>query len=578
MQLGAFDYIFAIAVIFAFLDAFNIGANDCANSFSSSISSRCLKYWQAMILAAICEFLGAVLAGSRVSDTIRSKIIDLNEFESTPAVLMLAMTCALVGSSVWLSLATYLRMPVSTTHSLVGGVIGAGVATIGADHVYWGWSGFAKIVASWFIAPGIAGGFAGCIFLVLKYGILERQNALRNALMLAPVVVFATFSILTMLITWKGAPNLNLDDLSTGATVGSIFGVGGVATIIYLVFIHPFFYRRLVHNDWTLKFYHVLLGPTFYFKSTDDIPPMPEGHQLVVDYYAGRRYDDETVNPTDKGEDVENTSNSDDGVAAKERDLADGAESEAVHFANLEKTETVKESEKELWKRLVKVPSKWPYLFYLLVSYGWRQDVISTQSHNGAFGDGLEALHKRSKYYDIKVEHVFSLLQAFTACTMSFAHGANDISNAAGPLSTVYLVWTSNTIASKADVPIWVLCFCAASLVVGLWLFGYRLMANLGNKLILQSPSRGFCIELGCCVTTVMATRLALPISTTQCAIGATVAVGLCNMDLKTINWRMVAFIYFGWIVTLPCAGLIAGIICGIVLNAPHWGGVYELS
>ncbi|GMF82211.1 unnamed protein product [[Candida] boidinii] len=157
-----------------------------------------------------------------------------------------------------------------------------------------------------------------------------------------------------MLITWKGAPNLNLDDLSTGATVGSIFGVGGVATIIYLVFIHPFFYRRLVHNDWTLKFYHVLLGPTFYFKSTDDIPPMPEGHQLVVDYYEGRRYDDETVNPTDKGEDVENTSNSDDGVAAKERDLADGAESEAVHFANLEKTETVKESEKELWKRLTR--------------------------------------------------------------------------------------------------------------------------------------------------------------------------------------------------------------------------------
>ncbi|OWB69903.1 hypothetical protein B5S30_g5340 [[Candida] boidinii] len=578
MQLGAFDYIFAIAVIFAFLDAFNIGANDCANSFSSSISSRCLKYWQAMILAAICEFLGAVLAGSRVSDTIRSKIIDLNSFESTPAVLMLAMTCALVGSSTWLSIATYARMPVSTTHSLVGGVIGAGVATIGADNVYWGWSGFAKIVASWFIAPGIAGGFAGSIFLIVKYGILERKHSLRNALMLAPVIVFATFSILTMLITWKGAPNLNLDDLSTGATVGSIFGVGGVATIIYLAFIHPFFYRRLVHNDWTLKYYHVLMGPTFYFKSTDDIPPMPEGHQLVVDYYEGRRYDDETVNPTDKGEDVENTSNSDDGIAAKERDLADGAESEAVHFSNLEKTETVKEHERELWKRLIKVPSKWPYLFYLLVSYGWRQDVISTQSHNGAFGSGLEALHKRSKYYDIKVEHVFSLLQAFTACTMAFAHGANDISNAAGPLATVYLVWTSNTIASKADVPIWVLCFCAASLVVGLWLFGYRLMANLGNKLILQSPSRGFCIELGCCVTTVMATRLALPISTTQCAIGATVAVGLCNMDLKTINWRMVAFIYFGWIVTLPCAGLISGIICGIVVNAPHWGGVYELS
>ncbi|GME67598.1 unnamed protein product [[Candida] boidinii] len=374
VHLEAFDYVFAIAVIFAFLDAFNIGANDCSNSFSSSISSRSLKYWQAMILAAICEFLGAVLAGSRVSDTIRSKILNLSAYNSTPSVLMLAMTCALVGSSTWLSFATYIRMPVSTTHSLVGGVIGAGVATVGSKNVVWGWKGFSQIVASWFIAPAISGGFAGIIFLIVKYAVLERKHSLRNALFFAPVVVFATFSILTMLIVWKGAPNLHLNNLSTGATVGSIFGVGGVATIIYLVFIHPFFYRRLVHNDWTLKYYHVLMGPVYYFKSTDDIPPMPEGHQLVVDYYEGRRHNDETVNPTDKGEDVENTSNSDEGVAAKDKDLADGDESEAVHFSNLEKTETVKEHERELWKRLIKVPSKWPYLFYLLASYGWRQD------------------------------------------------------------------------------------------------------------------------------------------------------------------------------------------------------------
>ncbi|GMF12527.1 unnamed protein product [[Candida] boidinii] len=109
-------------------------------------------------------------------------------------------------------------------------------------------------------------------------------------------------------------------------------------------------------------------------------------------------------------------------------------------------------------------------------------------------------------------------------------------------------------------------------------MFGYRLMANLGNKLILQSPSRGFSIELGTAVTTIIATRLSIPISTTQCAIGATIAVGLCNLDLKGCNWRMVLYIYFGWIITLPCAGVIAGILCGIVVNAPRWGGVYELT
>ena len=77
-----------------------------------------------------------------------------------------------------------------------------------------------------------------------------------------------------------------------------------------------------------------------------------------------------------------------------------------------------------------------------------------------------------------------------------FAHGANDIANATGPLATVYLVWTTNTTASKAEVPVWVLCYAAGALVVGLWTYGYHIMANLGNKLILQSPARGFSIEL----------------------------------------------------------------------------------
>ena len=152
MALHQFDYLFAIAMIFAFLDAWNIGANDVANSFSSSVSSRSLKYWQAMILAAIMEFLGAVLVGSRVSDTIRNKIVDIAVFKNEPAVLMLTMTTALIGSSTWLTIATSIGMPVSTTHSIVGAVIGASIAAKGAENIIWGWKGVAQIIASWFIA------------------------------------------------------------------------------------------------------------------------------------------------------------------------------------------------------------------------------------------------------------------------------------------------------------------------------------------------------------------------------------------------------------------------------------------
>ncbi len=97
-------------------------------------------------------------------------------------------------------------------------------------------------------------------------------------------------------------------------------------------------------------------------------------------------------------------------------------------------------------------------------------------------------------------------------------------------------------------------------------------MRNLGNRITLHSPSRGFSMELGSAVTVVLATRLALPVSTTQCITGATVGVGLCNGDWRTINWRMVAWIYFGWFITLPVTGLIAGCLLAIIINAPQFG------
>lgn len=113
--LDEYSYIFAFGMIFAFLDAWNIGANDVANSFATSVSSRSLTMRQAMVIAAVCEFSGAVLAGSRVADTIRNKVISVAEFEANPSMLMLGMACALVGSSLWLTIATKIGLPVSTT-------------------------------------------------------------------------------------------------------------------------------------------------------------------------------------------------------------------------------------------------------------------------------------------------------------------------------------------------------------------------------------------------------------------------------------------------------------------------------
>lgn len=562
MAYHQFDYILAIGIIFAFLDAFNIGANDVANSFSSSVSSRSLKYWQAMILAAICEFLGVVLVGNRVSDTVRKKILSVDAFEDDPTVLMLGMAIALVGSSIWLSIATTIGMPVSTTHSIIGAVIGVGIASRGADHVIWGWEGFAQIVASWFIAPCIAGAFGSIVFLIAKFGVLEikdERKSIRNALCLIPILVFVTFCVLTMLIIWKGSPNLNLDDLSGGTTVGAIFGVGGVAMVLYMIFIFPVVSRKILHNDWTLKWYDVFRGPVYWFKPLDQIPPMPEGHQITIDYYEGRRIVERAAQDISEADNKENPTK------------------ESVNSLDTSSSVEIKEEEStrlKWWKLLKAGPKKWPYLLWLIVSHGFTQDVISIQTNSkGVLAANVKGMHAKSKFYDNRVEYLFSLLQCITACTMSFAHGANDIANASGPLSTVFLVWNDQDITDTP--PIWILCFTAAALVIGIWTFGYRIMSVLGNKLILQSPSRGFAIEFGAAITVVMATQLAIPVSTTQCAVGATVFVGLCNKDLKGVNWRMVTWCYLGWFITLPVAGIMSGILMGIIINAPRLGVEY---
>lgn len=569
MKYHQFDYIFAIAVIFAFLDAFNIGANDVANSFSSSISSRSLKYWQAMILAAIMEFLGALLVGNRVSDTIRKKIIKTDTFADDPTVLMLAMAMALVGSSIWLTIATSIGMPVSTTHSIIGAVIGVGIAAKGADHVIWGWKGFSQIVASWFIAPAIAGGFASIVFLIAKYGVLEikdTRRGIKNALIMIPCLVFVTFGVLTMLIVWKGSPKLKLDDLSTGATVGSIFGVAGVATILYMLFVFPVVSRKVLYDDWTLKWYDVFRGPVFWFKPTDNIPPIPAGQTLTIDYYQGRRPEDHMAAVAEDSES---------GLEADDKEGGVNYTNHSATSSEIQKPVEPVQTTRQKWGALFKQgPKKWPYLAFLVVSHGFNQDVISAQvNHSGALGHGVKEMHASSKFYDNRIEYLFSLLQAITACTMSFAHGANDISNAAGPLSTVYLVWANEKLS--ATPPLWILAFTGASLVLGVWTFGYKIMSVLGNKMILQSPSRGFAIEFGAAITVVLATQLAIPVSTTQSAVGATVFVGFCNLDYKSVNWRMVAWCYLGWLITLPVAGIIGGVLTGIILNAPRLGVEY---
>lgn len=191
---------------------------------------------------------------------------------------------------------------------------------------------------------------------------------------------------------------------------------------------------------------------------------------------------------------------------------------------------------------------------------GVNRDIVSEQLGDGGEPAGflgkylagnLKQIHGHTTHNNNKAEHLYSFLQVMTAAAVaSFAHGANDVSNAVGSLSAIYHVWQHNETGSKSPVPIWVLAYGGAAIAIGLWTYGYNLMRNLGNRLTLHSPSRGFSMELGAAVTVVLATRLSLPESTTQCITGATVGVGLCLGTWRAINWRMIAWIYLGWFIT----------------------------
>jgi PiT family inorganic phosphate transporter len=211
-----------IAIIIGAYMAWNIGANDVANSMACAVGSKALTIFWAVVLASICNFCGAVLVGSHVTDTVRKGIIDTQAFTHDPRMLAHGMVCALLAAAVCLNLATYLGMPVSTTHSIVGAIVGFGILQAGIGHIYWGKLG--QIVASWFVSPIAGGVMAFLIFKMISHYILAVENPAVAARKGIPICVFLTFAILILAIIYRGLKNLHLDLKGPEAIALSILG------------------------------------------------------------------------------------------------------------------------------------------------------------------------------------------------------------------------------------------------------------------------------------------------------------------------------------------------------------------
>ena len=206
-------WIFVCGLIFAFYNAWGIGANDCANSFATSVGAKVLTLRNAIIIAAIFEFLGAVLMGSHVTDIVRKKIVSRDIYENEPGALMFGMLCADLSSAIWLTIATYFKLPVSTTHSIIGAIVGFSIAFGGGNAV--NWKSIGLIVGSWVASPFIAG-ISFIFFVTINYLIFKRDNVVKNILKLFPILTFLTFFINSLFIIYKGSPQLELDTLPFG--------------------------------------------------------------------------------------------------------------------------------------------------------------------------------------------------------------------------------------------------------------------------------------------------------------------------------------------------------------------------
>ncbi len=411
--------IFWMTVVVGAYMAWNIGANDVANAMGTSVGSGALTFRQAVVLAGIFELAGAMLVGSHVTDTVRKGIVDPALFVGDPELFAIGMFSALFGAAIWLHLASYLGLPVSTTHSIVGAIAGFGLIFGGFGAVKWGAMGW--ITLSWIVSPFVGGIIAFMTFKVIQRKIFDSSSPGRAAYNLAPYFTFVVGVTLVLSIIYKGLKNLHLDlPLSTAVVYASAAGI--VIAVIY---------RLLLRGSWS------------------------------------------------------------------------------------------------------------------------RCEVGSTTQEN-AF-----------------VENIFGYLQIATACCVAFAHGANDVANAVGPLAAVYIIFKENVVTATVAVPSWILGIGAIGIVIGLGTWGYRVMGTIGTKITEITPTRGFSAEFGTATTVLLCSRMGLPVSTTQVLVGAVIGVGLARgigaLDTSVIR-RVVASWAFGIPFTAALCVAIYMITCSIAI------------
>lgn len=401
-----------------------------------------------------------------------------------------------------------MSFPVSTTYSIVAAVAGVGVATAGADSVIWGWNGgkgIAAIFAGLLLAPALAAGFGAVLYLLVKFIVLQRKDAVRWSIYTGPFFFFLASAVCTMSIIYKGAPSLGLNKKSETTTALGIVLTGLVIAILSALFWIPYVYSKVIKKDYTLRWYHFFMGPLLW-KRQAPADALDGGHQFVPDYRVVQ--DDNGVVTT-----AVSSGNSGASVSLEgEEKIYPTEDGEKQAVKESPALPTQKKQGTSLLARQMEILDKHPLeegAWYdwtnlkIIVKHRMIPKLITIFTYSSSFdvhaaqaGTGtkdaarMAGIYGKAAQYPNEVEHSYSFIQVLTACTASFAHGANDVSNAIGPWTVIYQVWSTGAVTQKnAPVPIWILIVGALMIVLGLATYGCVSVGSESRYLAEKGPS-----------------------------------------------------------------------------------------
>jgi sodium-dependent phosphate transporter len=457
-----------------------------------------------MIFGTIFEMLGAITVGARTADTIKNGIIPHEAFQGNAGVQMLAFTCALAAASSWVMWCTRHSAHVSSTYTLISAVAGVGVATVGASQVQWGWNGgqgLGAIFAGLGMAPAIAACFGAIIFMLIKLVVHMRKNPIPWAIWTAPFFFLVAATVCTLSIVYKGSPNLGLKKKPAWYIAAVTMGTGGGVCLLSALFFVPWAHARVIKRDGSIKWFHVFMGPLLWSRP---YPADADRAVALVPDYAVVQHDPDlndigspdtivaspTMEALPKAAQVNEKS-----VSAAEAQVDYKlllAQAEEKFHAKLRKgrgplawaMRTLHENPMQAGeiyeiKNIKILLKRIPCMIVVGALYGLHYDIHAAQSgiHGTPEGDRMERVYSHAKKYPNEVEHTYSFIQILTACTASFAHGANDIGNSVGPWAVLYGAWkTGNAAESEADVAVWQLAVLSATISLGLITYGYNIM------------------------------------------------------------------------------------------------------